>query len=117
MDMIYKNTRERTILMDSEYDGVRYVIISYGTHPCCYVKMPKAKKDFDFTEINCHGGITYSEKHLFLDDRKENGWWIGWDYAHDCDRYGEDIMDGISYSTDELSNECRYVIKQIKETL
>lgn len=53
-----------------------------------YVGIPKGhkyyEKDYDSIDIHCHGGLTYSEKYLALQE-DENIWWIGFDTGHYCD--------------------------------
>ncbi len=38
--------------------------------------------DYNNIDIDVHGGLTYSSISLYDCD---NGWWIGWDYAHYMD--------------------------------
>lgn len=88
-EMVYNGIRKVTVLDDSTYIGYHYVILSLGTHPCAYVEIPKEsslyKKDYN-TGLSCHGGITYAEWDLHLNDNKlYKGWFIGWDYAHQRD--------------------------------
>lgn len=47
-------------------------------------------------EINVHGGLTYSSDTLY---GNEDGWWIGWDYAHylDANDYPALIMYANNY--------------------
>ena len=117
MEMEYTWERKHEVLDDSEYKGSRYVILSLGTHPCCYVRMPEQinKKGFDLGKISCHGGITYSENYLNAEN-KEKGWWIGWDYAHSGDCLGDDTY-GRRWRTEELIRHCEEVIDEICEEL
>lgn len=86
-EMVYTSERKVELLHKDELMGFEYFIVSYGTHPCCYIKIPEDHELFgkDYDEISdmgcvsCHGGLTYSESKL-LDE--EEGWYIGWDYAH-----------------------------------
>lgn len=73
-EMIYRPLRELETLYDScqildesRYNSYHYIIVSYGTHPCAYIELPKEHKfygrdvyKFDDFPIECHGGITYS---------------------------------------------------------
>lgn len=82
-EMIYYTERDGTIevLDERTYNGYEYIIISYKTHPCCYVRIPKNdplyKIHFLYEDrkyidkINVHGGITFSE-HLNPKTRVRN---------------------------------------------
>lgn len=75
---------QREKLDEGTYDGRKYVIVSYGDHPCAYVKVPKNTK---YDHILVHGGITfYGKLRQVYGDRA--GYYIGWDYAHDGDFLG-----------------------------
>ena len=37
-EMVYSNRRITEVLLEGEYLGYKWVIVSYGTHPCAYVK-------------------------------------------------------------------------------
>ena len=88
-EMIYTPTRQKAeILHKDELNGFEYFIVSFGTHPCCYIKIPEEHELFGLSyddiyesgyDVPCHGGLTYSEDHLL---KEEKGWYIGWDYAH-----------------------------------
>ena len=62
-EMIYKPDRELEILDEGIIDGRQYYIISFGTHPCAYVKVfeeeLKDKDGFEDWDIDCHGGVTF----------------------------------------------------------
>lgn len=99
------------------YKGYSYEIVSYGTHPCAYVEIPRNHRLFNIRyvdikgDIDVHGGITYSG------DKYENlSWWIGWDYAHIGDfmsfeRYGQV---GKQWQLSEIRDEVFNVINQLK---
>lgn len=62
-EMIYSNKHITEVLLEGEYLGYKWVIISYGTHPCAYVKLPKNSKLISLggeVPVSCHGGITYT---------------------------------------------------------
>ena len=110
-EMIYKPQREVELLAEGEHNGYEYYVLSLGTHPCCYIKL----HDFDDAEkaeynFNVHGGITYNEDHLIINDRRINGKIVGWDYAHLGDYCGLDEMfgygHGSKYTTRELVGDC-----------
>lgn len=51
-------------------------------HRTAYINVINTKLQFvDYNDIDLdvHGGLTYSSEKLY---GCENGWWIGWDYAH-----------------------------------
>ncbi len=97
-EMIYKAQQEEiTILEKSEYKGFEYCCLSFGTHPCAYVKLPDCYNSVDYIDVKCNGGITYDAYVLRLKNGEiENGNWIGWDYAH-CNDYVGYYSD-ITYS-------------------
>jgi hypothetical protein len=121
-EMIYTGTRLNLpeVLYSEEYKGYKFYILNLGTHPCAYVEIPKGNKfyevEYDNIDIDCHCGLTYSNKSLRSVD--ESGWFIGWDYAHLGDyvgyfeyNYGEDKK----WTTLEIYEECKNVIEQLVE--
>lgn len=117
--MEYIPYRASTVLYKGKYKGFNYFIISYGTHPCAYVEIPKNHPYYEVEyyeitdDIDVHGGFTYSESGLLLLD---NTWILGWDYAH----LG-DYCAGVSYgsyndkkwTTEEIDKDCKHVIDQL----
>lgn len=119
LEMEYQNTRVKPYrLADGTYKGFPYYVLSMGTHPCAYVDVSALSKcGIDTYRIDCHGGITYSNKHLATVDGE--GWFIGWDYAHYYD-YSGMVPDCYSenlkrWTTGEIVDECKNVIDQIVE--
>lgn len=123
--MVYKKRGDIEILDNGVYNGYQYWIVSYGSHPCAYVELPKDHKyygkDYADIPIDCHGGITYSGCH----DKISNSFLIGWDYAH-CDDYlycnstkflGSDVQSfldsGKKWTTEEIFEEVKQVIDQL----
>ena len=119
--MIYKSTQEREVLERGKYKGYEFEIISYGTHPCAYVCVPVGhpfyEKPYDEVDVDCHWGLTYSQRGT------DGKWWIGWDYAH-CDDYGGMSLlyasmgyafddNGKKWTTDEILKEVFEVIDQL----
>lgn len=107
--MIYKPEREEELLDRGTYKDHEYFVISMGTHPCAYVKLngenPKIAEN-----VPCHGGVTYNRKYLMIpNEGKLDGNFIGWDYAHLNDRWGDEFG-GYEYTTGEMVVECREVI-------
>ena len=120
-EMVYSTTRNIEVLDRETYKDYDYVVLSLGTHPCGYVRIPENHpyygEDYDNCYIDCHGGITYGSPYLRTSyDTQEIGWWIGWDYAH-CDDYcGYMTYDcGIRHTTKEIQHECFTVIEQLIE--
>lgn len=118
-EMKYSTNTHTVVLYMSNIEDYNYYIISYGTHPCCYVELPKEHKLYGMTyneieekyDINVHGGFTYSRPDLLI---KDDSWFLGWDYAHcwDYSPYLEDL-DLKKWTTDELIGECCDVIAQL----
>ena len=106
------------ILYTDNYKGYNYFIISYGTHPCAYVEIPKNHPYYGVNymdiddEIEVHGGLTYSSSGILL---LHDTWVIGWDYAHCCD-YSPYLADSNlkKWTTEEIIEECKRVIVQLK---
>ena len=128
-EMVYQTIKITEILSEGEYCGYHFVIVSYGTHPCAYVEIPKDHpsymKDYDDIDIDVHGGITYG-RHLshVLGERGLDGFYIGWDYAHAGDFTG-DYLDGDyrfgkhekKWTTEEIFEDVKSVIHQLEEQL
>lgn len=102
IDGIYfsKTMTSGKVIAKGEHKGLHYEVISYGTHPCCYVDLPKEHKwygvKYDAIPVKCHFGLTYA---AFSSGHK---WRIGWDYAH-CDDYCTYYEDSeVFHHTEEL---------------
>lgn len=129
--MFYIPERIFEILAEGEKDGCRYLVVSYGTHPCGYVGVRKNHvlygKDYTddgFPDIAVHGGITFSEGNVHeVDDGR---WWIGWDYNHYGDYSANDnlfrrflgegdltSLDDVRHRTEEIVADCLDVIEQL----
>ena len=125
-EMIYKpQMHEAEVLESNTYNGFNYTVVSYGTHPCCYVEIPQThplfKKHYDYDccqKIDCHGGVTFTDFKDFGDGEK---WYIGWDYAHCNDYAGYYQAIGHTggylkkWTTEEMIQECKNVIDQLHE--
>lgn len=92
-EMVYTNERKIEVLERNFYKGYQYLIVNYGTHPCCYIalesKHPYYGVSDDNININCHGGLTYSNYGLILISPltrttylSDDCWVVGWDYHH-----------------------------------
>ena len=122
--MIYNPKRIKEILYEGDYNGYHFVIVSYGTHPCAYVEIPKDNKlykidysDESLWDISVHGGFTFGDDLLHL-GFEENRYFLGWDYAHCGDYAGYDILfsfsgDDKKWSTEEIYEEVKSVIDQL----
>lgn len=127
--MIYSSKRKIELLGKGKYLDYNYYILNLGTYPTAYVEIPKNHKyylkDFYEIDIDVHGGITYSDNYLFINENEKitNCWFIGWDYAHLGDYDGcEMIMPeefrvgGKKWTTMEILQDVRSVCKQLKES-
>ena len=118
--MIYTNLmHDGRVLYNSKYKGYEYYVVSYGTHPCCYIALNKSNryynKGYDDIPLDVHGGLTYSDFNNFLSDKQD--WIIGWDYAHVGDRYGSHYRNGHTWKTTELIRECIKAIDKLEEMI
>lgn len=126
IEMVYSSERTNgDILLRGTIDGYKYLIVSYGTHPCAYIAIPENHsryKDYHKLEsdntIYPHGGVTYSGNER----NGIKGHWIGWDYHHACDFSGH-YLSGVNYdyfsenkkwTTAEIFDEVQDVIEQLK---
>lgn len=129
-DMIYKLTLEyRDVLYSGEYLGYNFYILSLGMYPVAYVEVPiehkYCNKHYDDINIEVHGGLTYSSDCLLVkinpDEYAPGYWFIGWDYAHAGDyvgfqeRYPETQRNDKKWTTEEIFEDVKSVIKQLKE--
>lgn len=125
-EMVYSPDRiQPERIADGEYKGFKYYVLSLGTHPCAYVDVTETKLNgchYDNIEIDCHGGLTYSNSGLATVEKE--GWFIGWDYAHYADYAGYEAKfpyelrsNGKKWTTEEMVNECKVVIDQILNIL
>ena len=114
-DYFYQSILSQGRILD--YD---FVIVSNGTHPCCYVGkfnlFNRINADFLEEKICVHGGITYRSDNFFgtlsFLDKKLN--WIGWDYAHGGDCYSfKNINKGRKWTMKELYEDCCNVVEQL----
>lgn len=125
-EMIYRKTRHTEILDEGTYNGFHYAIVSYGSHPCAYVELPKGHKyygeNYDDIPIDCYRGLTYSSERgiMFPEDNPNHrdGFWIGWDYAHLGDHFetiatNEDFFYDKKWTTEEIFEEVKNVINQL----
>jgi len=125
-EMVYGLTRKCEVLTQGTYKGIDYRVISYGTHPCSYIRVPENSKyfnvDYDNIPLECHGGLTFGtmipNKDIQHNDAFSNGYWIGWDYAHygDYTTYSSELFnEGMKYTTTDLLHEVRSAIESFIE--
>ena len=117
--MVYKNKWETELLDSGVHDGYEYAIVSTGSHPCAYVKLPEEHKyygvDYDDIPVKfCYGlfGLSYSYDFLAVMP-SHSGWWIGWEYPPYFDYGG--ILDSIKWTTAEILDDVKDVIGQVKK--
>ncbi len=126
-EMIYQTDRKEKaeILATGFCFGLLYYIMNLGTHPTAYIRIPKNNRFYGKEEgeidVNVHGGITYSEEGLYIENGKTiEGWFIGWDYGHYGDylgfeeKYIKGCASGKKWTTDEIFAEVREACYQIQ---
>ena len=77
---------------------------------CGYVRVPYwhpvYEKNYNDIEIQCHGGLTFSDHKLL--GTSYLGWWIGFDCAHYDDVDNPKDMDFVR-------QECRNIVDQLQQ--
>ena len=97
-EMVYKPKKELELLAEGEHNGYEYFVLSFGTHPCAYIKLHDDDSADKAENLDVHGGVTYNRDYLRLNDERIEGKIIGWDYAHWNDYMGWDAYMGNDYS-------------------
>ena len=117
-DMEYSDSGQSCVLARGCYDGFHFLVTnSHGYIPCGYVNVAlsalNGKEWCDIKDIDCHGGLTFSGKYAPV--TCEDGWWIGWDYAHwgDFSPMISCASEGERYDTADVVRECVTVIRQV----
>lgn len=122
--MIYQKDRitPGEILFEDTYKNIDFVIVSYGTHPCAYIKIPESNKYYNIDYLKAdellnfpvNGGLTF---YGGLSKLNKDGRWYGWDYAHCGDYCGyeeaflEDLRTGgKKWTTEEIYEEVKAAI-------
>lgn len=105
------------IVKEGEYKGYDFLIRTvFNSHYCAYVRIPEDHKfygiPYDEIDIDCHGGLTFSEFTNFAPLNIQKGYWIGWDYAH-CDDWTPYHTNGKKWTIDEIYEEVKKVIDQL----
>lgn len=116
--MVYDAKRKHEVLDSGKCLNYNYYIMNLGTHPTAYIEIPKEhklySKHYGNIDIDVHGGLTYSESYLWIDNETElkDSWFIGWDYAHCGDYLGYEEMYPIEmqieqkkWTTEEIQEE------------
>lgn len=122
-----------------EYEGFPCVVLFMPLgHRCGYVGVPKTHpaygNNYDTLDIDCHGGLTYTERYLQNQDDIET-WWIGFDCCHYNDASDKEAMqkyfpeiyeklkntnyydcaEGCSVRSFEyVKNQCCMIVEQLK---
>lgn len=111
------------ILYQGKYLGYSFVIINRGTHPVAYVECKfdcvNGYDDIRLGNINVHGGFTYYGESYWNYNKPNNKKYLGWDYGHYGDYSGycayiSEMSGDKKWATDEIYNEVKYVIEQLK---
>lgn len=126
-EMQYQADRDIELLDSGIYKNYNYYILSLGTHPTAYIEIPKDnkiyKKDYSEIDLYVHGGLTYSRNFLWISEEKKlEGWFIGWDYAHYGDYLGYELMfpenlrikEEKKWTTEEILEEVKDAISQLE---
>ena len=126
-EMQYQVYRDIELLDSGIYKNYNYYILSLGTHPTAYIEIPKDnkiyKKDYSEIDLYVHGGLTYSRNFLWISEEKKlEGWFIGWDYAHYGDYLGYELMfpenlrikEEKKWTTEEILEEVKDAISQLE---
>lgn len=106
--MIYQREPKIEVLFTGFYKSIRFYILNLGTHPTAYIDH---KIDFDKNEVECHGGVTFNENHLRIENNEViEGNFIGWDYAHFGDFVAYVDDNSKKWTTEEIFEEVKKVI-------
>lgn len=108
--------KEKRIVESGSHKGIGYEIVSYGSHPCAYISLPKKHKlhgvNYQDISLCVHGGLTYAE---MIGDF----WVIGWDYAHAGDLFYQELRSellskkGKEWTIDEIKDSIKIAIEKI----
>lgn len=123
-EMVYSDGNERKCetLDKGTYKGYDYLIVSYGTHPCCYIRIPSDspwyKHDYEDIDLCVHGGLTFA--HFFSKESAKSfgispdDWYIGWDYSHYEDYSGYlNNIGARKWTTEMLLDEVHRAIEDL----
>ena len=117
-EMIYQAEPKREILIQGEYSGHKFAIVSLGTHPVAYVECKI--KDLDgytdtrLDEVQVHGCFTYFGEALLCE--LDTTLYLGWGYMHFNDYKGfMPFLNGKKWTTAEIYEEVMSVIDQLSK--
>lgn len=127
----YKNkvyTGKHELLAEGEYKGYKFYIKNNECAPLAYIEIPETSKLYQVryieytidTDLDVHGGVTFTENHLPLVYEESNKWFVGWDYAHAGDYLKLPIKTtrhslDKKWTFDEILNHIYNAIEQIIE--
>ena len=126
-EMVYKQERKIEVLDTGYMFGYLYFILSLGTHPTAYIKIPSDHpyfnvKDYNKIPLNVHMGLTFmNDDGLILENGDFiEGKFIGWDYAHAGDYYPfldskYDVLEDKKWTTKEIQEEVKDACYQLEE--
>lgn len=118
--MEYSIKRKIEVLDTGYCFGLLYYIMNLGTHPTAYIRIPEGhkdyKKNYDDIDLSVHGGLTYSNNHLWIsENQKTEGWFVGWDYGHCGDYTGYEEMFPAELSSGGKKWTTEEIFKEVKE--
>ena len=125
--MVYQKNRTIKTLASGFYYGYLYYIMSLGTHPTAYIKIPETHplykiKEYDDIPLDVHGGVTYLNDYLCTQHGKIEGKFAGWDYAHVGDYcgfmmepLGIDWENEKKWTTQEILHDVKDACYQLKK--
>lgn len=112
-----------TVYHEEDCETFQFLIIRGGASLCAYVGVPLdhplAGKPYDDFPLDCHGGLTFSDKGDGGWGHLEGYWWYGWDYAHLGDRsfYDSRLKLNIPAFPGQREWTVSMVLKDCQETL
>jgi len=126
MKQLYTQKPKREIVFKSNYFGYDFIVISYGTHPCGYVRIPEDSKIFNWTleeikkHVRTHGGVNFFQSLGHIDKTLRGTRYIGWSYdladdynAHYAQYEGYEEYNFKKHSVAEIIIDCKKVILQL----
>ena len=104
------------------HNGYDFIILWYRDHPNAYIRIPEGHPYYGkgYDEIDdkfiVHGGFTFSDKNISKKHNLPDGWYLGWDYAHDGDfcRIPDGYaIEGQRWTISEITADCEKIIDEI----
>ena len=93
-----KVNRPELVISEGEYLGFEWVTVrnTMGFR-CGYVKVDKGHPwyglRYDDVDADVHGGITFAEEDVPCGKGEDDGYWVGFDCGHICDKPDPLLMD------------------------